>query len=81
MLPPAGGKETVCVRCEQMDDLVHLVAELKEEVERLRDIRECECEIDWWSNSLRGLKGRPQSETPQMGLDPCPVAVGQRQET
>ncbi|KAI6079682.1 MIEAP domain-containing protein [Aix galericulata] len=33
------GKETVCVRCRQVDDLVCLVAELKEELERLRDIR------------------------------------------
>ena len=36
----------MCVRCEQVDNLVRLVAELKEEVERLRDIRECEWEID-----------------------------------
>ena len=48
----------MCVRCEQVDDLVCLMAELKEEVERLRDIRECEWEIDWWSDSLLGLKER-----------------------
>ena len=29
-----------------------MVAELREEVERLRSIRVCEQEIDWWSNSL-----------------------------
>lgn len=55
-----------------MDDLVHLVAELKEEVERLRAIRECEREIEWWGNSLRGLKERYWGETPQMGVDPLP---------
>ena len=52
LLPSEGGRGTVCVRCEQVDGLVRLVAELKEEVERLRAIRECEREIDWWSNSL-----------------------------
>ena len=43
----------MCVRCEQVDNLVHLVAELKE-IKRLRDIRECEHKIDLWSNSLHG---------------------------
>jgi len=63
----------VCVRCEQVDDLVRLVAELKEEVERLRAIRECEREIDWWSDSLQGLKERYRGETPQTEVDllPC----------
>uniref|UniRef100_A0A8B9UU32 Reverse transcriptase domain-containing protein n=1 Tax=Anas zonorhyncha TaxID=75864 RepID=A0A8B9UU32_9AVES len=46
------------------------MAELKEEVERLRDIRECEREIDLWSNSLSGLKDRCWGETHQMGVDP-----------
>ena len=62
----------MCVRCEQVDDLVHVMAELKEEVERLRDIRECEQETDMWSNSLHGLKDRYRGETPQMGVDPLP---------
>ena len=44
---------TTCVRCEQVEDLLGLVVELREEVERLRTIRECEWEIDWWSDSLR----------------------------
>ena len=38
LLPSTGGRETVCMRCEQVDDLVRRVAELKEEVERLTDI-------------------------------------------
>ena len=82
LLPPAGDRETVCVRCEQVDDLIRLVAELKEEVERLRVISliwECEREIDLWSDSLCGLKDRGRGETPQMGWTPCPVAVGQRE--
>uniref|UniRef100_A0A8B9TZX8 SGNH hydrolase-type esterase domain-containing protein n=1 Tax=Anas zonorhyncha TaxID=75864 RepID=A0A8B9TZX8_9AVES len=71
-LPSAGGRDAACVRCEQVDDLIRMVAELKEEVERLRAIRECEREIDWWSNSLQGLKERYRGETPQMGVEPLP---------
>ena len=72
LLPSAGGRETACVRCEQVDDLVRMVAELKEEVQRLRDIRECKREIDWWSNSLQDRRERDQGETPQRGVDPLP---------
>jgi len=35
-----------------VDYLLCLVAELREEVDRLRSIREAEQEIDWWSRSL-----------------------------
>lgn len=41
-----------CVRCDQLNDLLSLVVDLKEEVERLRSIKECEREIDWWSQTL-----------------------------
>ena len=70
LLTSEGSRDTMCVRCEQVDDLLSLVAELKEEVERLRAIRECEREIDRWSNSLSGLKERHWGETPQTGVDP-----------
>ena len=43
-----------------MNDLLSLVAELKEEVERLRNIREREREIDWWSFTLPSLREAPQ---------------------
>lgn len=49
-----------CLRCEQVNDLLSLVAELKEEVERLRSIRESEREIDWWSFTLPSLREVPQ---------------------
>ena len=52
LLPGEGGRDSTCVRCEQVDELLSLVVELKEEVERLRAIRECEQETDWWSDSL-----------------------------
>ncbi|PKU47384.1 hypothetical protein llap_2286 [Limosa lapponica baueri] len=42
-----GSGDNTCVRCEQVNDLLSLVAQLKDEVERLRSIRECEREIDW----------------------------------
>jgi len=48
-LVPVDSRDNCCVRCEQVNDLLSLVVELKEEVERLRSIRECEREIDWWS--------------------------------
>ena len=48
------GKDATCVRCEQVDELLSLVVELREEVERLRTIRECE-QIDWWSDSERKM--------------------------
>ena len=40
-------QDTTCVRCEQVEDLFSPVVELKEEVERLRSIRECKKGIDW----------------------------------
>ena len=32
---PEGSSDNTCVRCDQLDDLLSLVVELKEEVERL----------------------------------------------
>ena len=47
LLPGESGRSSTSVRCEQMDDLLSMGMELKEEEERLRAIRECEQEIDW----------------------------------
>ncbi|RMC12251.1 hypothetical protein DUI87_09762 [Hirundo rustica rustica] len=41
---------------KQVNDLLSLVAELTEEVERLRNIRESEREIDWWSSAIPFLR-------------------------
>lgn len=46
LLPGEGGRDSTCVRCEQVDELLSLVVELKEEVERLRAIREFEWEVE-----------------------------------
>lgn len=42
-----GSSDTTCVKCEQVEDPFSMMAELKEERERLRSIRKCEQEIDW----------------------------------
>ncbi|RMC01634.1 hypothetical protein DUI87_21647 [Hirundo rustica rustica] len=51
-----GVAEEVCLRCEQVNRLLSLMAELREEVERLRSIRESEREIDWWSSALPSFR-------------------------
>ena len=40
LLPGEGSGNSTCVRCEQAEDLLSMVAELKEEAERSRTIRE-----------------------------------------
>jgi len=51
---------------------VQQVAELKEEVETLRIIRECEREIDWWSHTLPSLRPRQQEAASREAEDPLP---------
>ena len=51
-----GEGDSTCVRCDQLNDLLSLVVDLKEEVERLRSIKECEREIDWWCQTLLALR-------------------------
>ena len=46
-----GSGDASCVRCDQVGDLLSLVVGLTEAVERLRSIRECEREIDWWAHT------------------------------
>lgn len=53
-----------------MEDLLSMVTELKKEVERLRHIRECEQEIDWWSNSLPYLQESQRGDISQSVVDP-----------
>ena len=72
LLPGEGGRDSTCVRCEQVDELLSLVVELKEEVERLRTIRECEWETDWWSDLLVCQREGCQGDTPRKVVDPLP---------
>jgi len=58
-----GREDNSYVRCDQLDYLLGLVAEIRDEVDRLRSIRESEQEIDWWSHALSSL-------TPEQGQPP-----------
>ena len=58
-----------------MNDLLSLMAELKDEVESLRSIQECEREIDWWSR--RGRGSRRQLHEKQR--TPYPLATEQKE--
>ena len=69
---PEGSRDSTCVCCDQLDDLLSLVAELKEDVESLRSIRECEREIGWWSSTLAPLKQKEQMEAPKEAGDHSP---------
>jgi len=42
-----GDRDSTCIRCEQENALLSKVKNLKEELERLKSIRECEQVIDW----------------------------------
>jgi len=67
-----GSRQNTCVRCDQVHDLLSLVQELKEEVERLRSIRECEREIDWWSHALPSPKQTQRMDASREAEDPLP---------
>jgi len=71
-LVPEDSSDNCCVRCEQVNDLLSLVAELKEEVERLRSIWECESEIDWWSHALPSMRPKQHEAASQEAEDPLP---------
>ena len=80
-VPGDGG--STCVRCDQLKDLLCLVVNLKEEVERLRTIKECEREIDWWCQSLSAPRSWHTAEALRgacHSLPPCKQVVeGNRQ--
>jgi len=52
---------------------------LEEEVEKLRSIRECEQEVNWWINSLPFLQERHLSDTSQTLVDPLSYYHQQRE--
>lgn len=68
-----GSSENSCVRCDQVDDLLSLMVELQEEVERLRNIWEPEKEIDWWNHALPSLR-QPPEKNPKI-LYPSPARL------
>ena len=46
--------------------------DLKEEVERLRTIKDCEREIDWWCQSLSALRSWHMAEALHGACQPLP---------
>ncbi|XP_072204137.1 uncharacterized protein [Excalfactoria chinensis] len=59
-----------CFRCDQINDLLSMVVCLKEEVERLRSIKDSENEIDWWCQALLASGSRNIAEAPQGACPP-----------
>jgi len=76
-----GSRDNSCVQCDQENDLLSLVTELKEEVETLRSVRECEREIDWWSHTLPTLRPRQQEVAPQVAEHPLPSCHQKKEGT
>ena len=69
-MPDDGGR--TCIRCDQLNDLLSLVIDLKEEVERLRTIKDCEREIDWWCQYLSALRSWHTAEALHGACQPLP---------
>ena len=67
-----GEGDSTCVRCDQLHDLLSLVVDLKEEMERLRSIKECEKKIDWWCQTLSALRSWQPAEAPHGVHHPVP---------
>ena len=80
-----GSRGTASVRWEQVDDLLSLVVELKEEVKRLRSIWDCEREIDWWSHAQPSLQEAHRGDALQaVGdrlLSPSQVGEGELRDS
>ena len=69
-VPDDGGR--TCIRCDQLNNLLSLVIDLKEEVERLRTIKDCEREIDWWCQSLSAPRSWHTAEALHGACQPLP---------
>ncbi|PKU42969.1 death-associated protein 1 [Limosa lapponica baueri] len=54
--------EHTCGRCAQVEELLHLVAELEKEVSRLKSIRESRRETDYWNRTLHSLEEAQQAD-------------------
>ena len=61
-----------CVLCDQVNCLLSLVVDLKDEVERLRSIKECEREIDCWYQTLSAPRSRQADMTLHRVSHPLP---------
>ena len=70
-----GSSEKSCVRRDQVGDLLSLVAELREEVETLRN--SSVSEKDWWNHSLPSLREKQEQppKNPDIKGILCPTSV------
>lgn len=59
-LVPRARSEGSCVRREQGDGVLSLLAEIREEVERLRSGRKAEQLVGWWSQAVPSLRQREE---------------------
>lgn len=64
-----GSRELSCVRCHQVGDVLSLVAEMRDEVERLKGIRDSEEEIYWRNCTLPRLGQMHLPSTSQEAMD------------
>lgn len=64
-----GSRELSCVRCHQVDNVLSLVAEMRDEVERLKGIRDSEEEIYWRNCTLPCLGQMHLPSTSQEAMD------------
>lgn len=65
-------RDNSCGRCAQVHGLPSLVEELRDEVERLKRIRDFEEETDWWSHTLPCLRETHFPSASQEAMDPLP---------
>jgi len=63
-----GSGEDSCVRYDQLDYLLGLVAELRDKADRLKGISESEQDIDWWNHALTSPKPE-QGQPPEKAHD------------
>lgn len=72
-IPLGCSRDSSCVRCDQVDSLLCLVAELQDEVERLRSIRAPEVAIDWWNQALASMRQEQPAEAMQDQGNPLSI--------
>jgi len=64
--------DSTCLRCDRLNHFLSLEVDMKEEVKRVRSIRECEREIDWWCQTLLAMRSWQPLETPHIKSHPLP---------
>ena len=66
--------DSTCLRCDRLNHFLSVEVDMKEEVKRLRSIRECEREIDWWCQALSPQNLGSQLRLHVERVTPCHLA-------